>query len=158
MKAASRFLLPLEIFLGLTMFAWGLSGGLGRGFLYKLLDGIDNDEAWLVALCGIGAAQMAWAMLEWVCGRSWQLWTTRRWPPSVHASSSIRASLAFLAAIVWIYIIKLIVTVQGMANITVLAILAPASLLFCCWVFWENLKVRYALDPQIKTSTLRFDR
>jgi len=26
MKAASRFLLPLEIFLGLTMFGWGFSG------------------------------------------------------------------------------------------------------------------------------------
>jgi hypothetical protein len=52
----------------------------------------------------------------------------------------------------------LLIDVEGMLNITVLALQAPTSFLFCIWVFVENLKVRYALDPQISTSTLRFDR
>jgi len=158
MKVASRFLLPLELFLGLTMFSWGLSGGFGRGFLYKLLERLGDNQAWLVALCLVGGLQMGWAMFEWLCGRNWQLWTTRHWPPSVHFAASLRATLAFLAALVWLYVVKLVLDVPGMAQITVLAILAPASFLFCCWVFVENLKVRYALNPQISTSTLRFHR
>ena len=158
MKAASRFLLPLEIYLGLTMFAWGLSGGLGRGYLFKLLQSIGDNEAWFWTLCAIGGAQMGMAMLEWVAGKRWPLWTTQAWPPSVHVSSSLRASLAFVAGMVWLYVLKLVVSVPGMAHITVLAIMAPVSLLFCCWVFVENLKVRYALDPRIPTSTMRFDR
>ncbi len=158
MKAASRFLLPLEIFLGLTMFAWGLSGGFGRGFLYKLLLGIGDNAAWLIALCVVGGMQMLWPMFEWICGRRWQLWTTRPWPPSVHFSSSLRSVVAFLAGCVWLYVCVLMINVDGMRHIAVLALQAPTSFLFCVWVFVENLKVRYALDPQISTSTLRFDR
>ena len=158
MKAASRFLLPLEIFLGLTMFAWGLSGGLGRGYLHKLLASISNDDEWIWTLGIVGSIQMSVAMLEWALGKRWPLWTTQRWPPSVHFSSSLRATISFVACMVWLWVLKLVVTVPGMTNITVLAIMAPASVIFCCWVFVENLKVRYALDPRIPTSTMRFDR
>jgi len=158
MKAASRFLLPLEIFLGLTMFGWGLSGGFGRGFLFKLLDQLGDNLSWLLVLCLVGSLQMLWPMFEWLCGRRWPLWTIQRWPPSVHFSSSLRCAIAFVAGFIWLYICKLMLDVEGMRNITVLALQAPTSFLFCVWVFVENLKVRYALDPQISTSTIRFDR
>jgi len=98
------------------------------------------------------------AMAEWALGKRWPLWTTQPWPPSVHFSSSLRATLAFIACMAWMWVSTLIATVPGMIHITVLAIIAPASLLFCVWVFVENLKVRYALNPRISTSTLRFDR
>jgi uncharacterized membrane protein (GlpM family) len=101
---------------------------------------------------------MGWSAFEWICGRYWKRYGTSLWPPTVHQSVSIRASLAFLAGCVWLYIGKLVLDGEGMQQVTVLAILAPASFLFSCWVFGENLKVRYALDPQISTSTLRFDR
>ena len=158
MKVASRYLLPLEIFLGLNMLAWGISGGLARGYLFKMLERDGANMAWLFVLCLVGGVQMAWCMLEWVCGRRWQSWGRSVWPPCLHQSVSIRASCAFLAAIVWVYICKLMVDGSGLQQVTVLAILAPASFLFSVWVFVENLKVRYALNPQISTSTLRFRR
>ena len=157
-KVASRFLLPLELFLGLTMVSWALSGGLARGYLYRLLERDGANLTWLVVLGVVGGLQMGWAMFEWALGREWTLWTLKLWPPSVHQSASLRATCAFFAGCVWLYICKLVLDGEGMQSVTVLAILAPASFLFCCWVFVENLKVRCALDPQISTSTLRFDR
>jgi len=158
MKVASRFLLPLELFLGLTMVAWAISGGLARGYLFRLLERESANQAWLLTLGIVGGLQMGWAMFEWACGRRWTLWSLGLWPPSVHQSVSIRSSCAFLSGCVWLYICKLMFDGDGMQSVTVLAVLAPASFLFCCWVFVENLKVRYALNPQISTSTLRFDR
>lgn len=158
MKVASRYLLPLELFLGFTMIAWGLSGGLGRGYLHKLLQGMGDDRAWLILLCGTGAVQMLWACFEWSFGKRWQLWGTRAWPPSLHQSVVLRCWAAFVSAFIWLYVVKLMFTVPGMRDITVLAMQAPGAFVISCWVFVENLKVAYALNPEIPTSTMRFDR
>jgi hypothetical protein len=173
-RVASRHLLPLEIYLGMQMIAWGLWGGLWPGDLHTILamDGYKQKE-WLTVLVVVGTVQIGWSALEWLFGRHWPLWegTEARlsevaqrgdahphWPPTVHLSVSVRACVAFVAGSVWIYVCLALVAVPAMHYLGVLAIIAPGSFCFCAWTFVENLKVRYALDPRIPTSTLRFDR
>lgn len=158
MKVASRYLLPLEFFFGLTMVAWGISGGIARGFLYQVLQRIGDNRSWLITLCAVGGIQMIWTAIEWFYGREWPEFSSKYWPPSVYLSTLVRACLAVVAGCVWLYVCKLLLDVDGMAQVTVLAVLAPSSFLFCFGVLVENLKVCHALNPRTSTSTLHFHR
>ena len=158
MKVASRYLIPLELFLGVTMIAWAISGGFGRGYLFKLLEREGDNWAWLLTLSIVGLVQFAVGAAEWIFGRGWPTWQLRRWRMSVQISVWIRSGCAFLAGCVWLYICKLLGELQGMQHITVLAVLAPAGFIFNVWIVWENAKVACALNPNLQTSTLRFDR
>lgn len=157
-RVASRFLLPLEMFLGLNSIAWGLSGAVGHGPLWHLIDG--GNLAWGWALGGLGLLRFAIAATEWSIGRNWLLCSS---PPtchwSIHRSVSVRATLSFVAVSVWIYVMKTLLEAGPEAlNVLSLCVTAPCAAAFSWWTFVENLKVRYALDPRYETRALRFHR
>jgi hypothetical protein len=153
-KVASRFLLPLEIYLGITAIAWAFTGGFGHGILRALLETAQHkylDDVWFATLTAIGVAQASAALIEWIYGRTWTLETVWR-------SARVRCTVAFVAVLAWTWVIKLLLDV-GPLNVTIgLIIIAPATIAMQVWVYWENIRVRLAADNSIPTSTMIFKR
>lgn len=148
---ASRYLLPLEILMALQAIAWAISGGLGHGRLWRVLDAQGENLAWFALLGGVGVAMCAISALEWLCGRAWPL-------SRVLASVSLRAVLAFLMTAIWCYALYAVLVYDAERSVFVLTMMAPLNALFSWWCFHENLKVRYALDPRCATTRLHFHR
>jgi hypothetical protein len=151
-KVASRFLLPLEMYLGLSTLAWGLSaGGLGRAGVQILLDEPGAAAAWVVALVLLGAVQAGVACAEWLVGRYWPQWR-------VVQCAKLRTGIAFINFCVWLWILKSVLAAPTADQVPILVFHAPLTVYFLGWVFVENFKVRLAADERISTSTLQFHR
>lgn len=153
-KVASRFLLPLEMYLGITAVSWAMAGGFGHGPVRQLLAGGGHaylDDVWLVTLSAVGIAQIAAASLEWVQGREWEL-------TGIWRSARIRLSIAFVSMLIWLWVLKML-TDLGSFDITLgLALISPATVMMQGWAAWENYRVRLAADNSIPTSTMIFKR
>lgn len=148
MKIASRYLLPLELFMAVLMLSWGLSGWVGGGLLWKTLVKHGLNAEWGLVLCGIGAAQLVVCSLEGFAGRRWC-------SPRLLASVTARYWLAFASAVVWLYATYILVTLRGADVVFSLAIQAPAGVLFSAWIFVGNRKVGCLLDPAMPTKRLQ---
>lgn len=149
MKIASRYLLPVELLVSLLLISWGLSGWIGGGLLWKTLNAGGYNEEWGLVLCGVGGAQFALAALEAHFGRRWPcsflLWavTARYW-------------LAFLAGVLWLWIVYMICTVGATSgSVIALGMQSPACLAACAWIFCGNRKVACVLDPTVSTQRLQ---
>lgn len=151
-KVASRFLLPLEFYLGLMAIAWALSGGLGRGLLREvLLENHDSVIWWLVMLGVVGSSQCIAAFVEWFYGRRWTL-------SQLLHSAKARLFVSGLSALVWLWIVKMMIDTHVWETVFVLIIIAPSTFAMQGWIFWENFRVRLAVDESIPTSTMIFKR
>lgn len=153
MRYASRFLLPLEMMLGLYTLIWGLSGGgqLGQGALYFALLATEHNFVWCVALGTAGMATFLVTLLEWSIGR-------RFTPCQIHKCVSARACLAFVMVGTWIGAAVVLSTAPSMDRIAIILPAAAMHVAFSFWVYVENLKTRYMLDDKIPTSTLQLSR
>jgi len=149
---ASRFLLPLEFYLGLMAMAWALSGGVGKGNLYDILRANgDSTMAWLLTLSSVGMAQCAVAVLEWTGGRNWR-------PHQLLRSAKARTAVSFVALLAWLWVIKMMMDTGAWEKVFVLILTAPATVAMQGWVCWENYRVRLAVDELVSTRTLQFRR
>lgn len=147
-RFASRYLLPVEIFMAATLFGWGWSGWVGYGALSGVLDSALIASSWGVSLCLIGAAQAAFALAEGCFGRRWDdhalLW-----------SVSFRCICALFAAGAWMYILFVAIVVPTLTFVTAMVVQAPVGIMFSLIIFGGNLKIRCALDPEIPTENLQ---
>jgi hypothetical protein len=150
-KVASRFLIPLEMYLGVQAIAWGLSGSICKGGLHNVLAQDDQSLSWGVILCSVGAAQIVLGVIEWLRGKRWDLL-------QIHRSVSYRAVASLVAAFAWVAAGGVLFIAAGFTAVPALTLSAPFSIAFCMWCYKENLQVRYALDQQYKTSTIQFCR
>lgn len=157
--AASRFLCPVEMFMGLCSASWGLSGGLLQGHLWQVLALRGENFSWMFVLMVVGCLQFAIALIEWHFGRSWLTWSPYKFVMTVHRSVFIRCILSFLSVVMWVYVISTLCETDGTRSVGSLWMMAPTSVFFSIWTFYENQKVYCAIDPGYNTSsTLSFRR
>lgn len=149
---ASRFLLPLEFYIGAVSVAWGLSGGLGKGLLHDILkeDGYSTIW-WMVTLMAIGGAHCLAAAFEWFNGRRWYLY-------QVLWSAKVRTAVSFLSILAWLWIVKMTLETGVGGQVVVLIMIAPTTVAMEMWICWENFRVRLAVDHRVNTSTMQFRR
>lgn len=147
MKIASRYLLPLELYLATTMIGWGLSGWLGKGGLWVALQANGQNLEWGSVMVAVGTSQLFAGVGEWRLGRDW---CQRKLLLSV----SNRSVCAALSTVIWFYACYKILTLAGMNNVVSLWIQAPVAAVFSAWVFIGNMKVRHILHPDVPTSRL----
>lgn len=148
MKIASRLFIPLELLLAGTILSWGLSGWVGGGALFRDLSLDGRNLEWGLMLCGVGLAQIILGGMEWVIGRRWE---NERLMRCVYA----RCVLAFVATVVWLYMLFFISTAANREISFALWLQAPMGLLFSAWAFVGNYKVACVLDPEVPTVGLQ---
>ena len=159
-KVASRFLLPLEMFLGVSSIAVGISGALGGGALHRAVESVASADWWGYTLGILGAFRVMVAAAEWFLGREWEVYECRApCPWSIYKSVSARAVIAFFSIPMWIYVAVAIWMSGNVAAVMSIMLMAPFAAGFSWWSFQENMKVRYVIDPRYETrSGLRFHR
>lgn len=148
MKIASRYLIPLELFMAVTMLSWGISGWIGEGLLWDLLARNAQNWEWGLTLCAIGLVQLAVTSIEWCRGRRWD---ARR----LHVSVTLRFWAAFACVAVWLYVCFVMATTPDALAVFSLVIQAPVALAFALWICVGNLKVACVLDPAVPTTRLQ---
>jgi len=149
MKIAARYLLPLEMFMAVSMFGWGLSGWKGHGILWQILaEHRQENFQWGVALCSVGLAQFAVTLGEWFFGKGWS-------NGSLLLIVRARFWLAFLSMIVWVYVCYFIFTTHGAIAVLTLFVQAPTAAIFQACIGVGNLKVATMLDPSVRTTRLQ---
>ena len=155
MKVASRFMLPIEMFLGANLIALALTGGtqvLGGGSIYRALTASNETTAWLITLMSIGIPVFAVSAYEWVFMRDAPT-------ADILRAVSARSVLSFLGTVTWIAALGFIANQRLVSVSMYLVMTAPLAAFFHGWAFVENLKVRYALSPQYPTNqSLTFHR
>ncbi len=155
MKIASRYLLPLELYLAATMMAWGCSGWFGKGGLWAALAANGQNLEWGSVMLAVGASHFIASICEWKYGRQWCM-------RKLLLSVSNRTVCSALSTVIWFYACYKLVTLAGMNQVVSLWIQAPMAALFSAWAFIGNMKVRHVLHPDIPTSefekTMTFDR
>lgn len=149
MKIASRYLLPLEILMGVLMLSWGMSGWHGGGRLWEVLHKADLNHEWGFALCGVGLAQLVVSFGEWLAGRHWQNGT-------LLVTTRLRFWLALVSMVIWIYVCYFMLLERGAAGMVFsLSVQAPVAAIFAAWIAVSNLKVSVLLDPDVPTARLQ---
>jgi len=145
---ASRYLLPVEILLGVIMIGWGLAGWLGAGSLVRQLTEVDAAVQWGVSLTMVGGFQLWVAGVEFAFGR--------RWSNSILlTTTSLRCVAQFFSMCVWVYVISVILSLQMERTAISLLTQVPIAFVFTAWAFYGNMKVRTLLDPKIQTTDLQ---
>lgn len=148
MKIASRYLLPLELFMSLLLISWGVAGWAGHGVLWHGLKAEGINIEWGVALCGIGSVQLLVGSFEWFGGKRWEV-------HQLHLAAIARTWLAFLAGAVWLYVCYFMTVLQGDGVLVSLALQGPAGFVFSAWIFTGNRRTEVLLNPKIKTEVLQ---
>lgn len=157
--AASRYLLPMEMYMGLTSIAFGFSGGIMKGYLWSVLAGRGENLAWMTVLCVVGLMQFTMAAVEWFLGRHWSVWSPATFRLTVHRSVFVRAVCSFLSVAMWVYVVSTLAASDGTRSVGALWFVSPSSIIFSAWAFYENQKVYCAIDPHYDTAaTLSFRR
>lgn len=151
LKVASRFMLPVEMLLGFLTIICGLVGAFGHGTLHNQLSSRGESVGWLLTFGVVGLLQVGIAVYEWSRLRGApdeKLLDVAR----VRSAAQFATFMAWAASAIWILI-------EGMARTSMmLMMVTPVICAFAAWAFVENQKVRYALDPDHATTTLRFTR
>jgi len=153
-KIASRYLLPLEVYMAVAMIGWGLAGGVIDGTLWQALDSTDSAGSWIdsnfwwaVGLCTVGILQLVASGVELITGRRWE-------PRLIFLSVSMRCVCAFASTIAWICVAYQVLITPALHPIVSLWIQAPLSIIFNAVAYGGNLKVRSVLDAKKNTTNL----
>lgn len=148
MKIATRFLLPLELFMALVLLSWGMSGWFGAGPVHKALV-VNGDHVWWgISLCTIAIAQFTVPMVELIRGKRWDAL-------DLLLCVSARFWLGFVGAVAWLYVCYIIVGVMGLEVAFSLGTQAFAGVVFSIWVWVGNQKVALILNPNVRTERLQ---
>lgn len=150
-RAASRYLLPLELLLGALSIALAFAGGVFHGYLYRALLARDEVGFWFAPFFLWGTVQMFISGHEWLHLR----YATEK---VILDAVSARCFLAFMGVLTWLGALY-VVLFRGLAlEIMYITLVCPLAIVFHAWSFYENLKVRNALNPKVSTPWLRFHR
>lgn len=147
MKMASRYLLPTEMFIGLQLVTWGMSGWFGGGSVHDALVEKHECLVWGISLMSVGSLMFLTAFTESCLGRYWSNRLIMR-------SVSLRCIASFLAAIVWMYMLSVALSIATTTFSMLLQ--SPLGIIFSCMIYFGNYKVRYVLNP--RTSTVRLQQ
>jgi hypothetical protein len=147
--AHSRYLLPMEALLGALSVGMGVAGIFGRTILHAALTMRGEDITWFAFFFGIGAARVMVSLWEWRYLRGAA-------EPTVYQFTSVRASLAFACLFTWTGALKIIVLGSLSGQMPFIVAVAVLAVSFNLWSFWENYKVRCALNPRLHTTNLVF--
>jgi hypothetical protein len=79
-------------------------------------------------------------------------------PRSLHKFASARATLAFIMVGAWVGAAMVILTSNALDRIAMLYWAAVLHVIFSCWIYHENLKLRYLLDEKIPTRALELSQ
>lgn len=148
MKNASRYLLPLEMFMGILLLDLGVDGWVGYGYLWAALAAAGQTVAWGLALCGFGFLQFSLAFLEQVAGRGWC-------DKNLLLSTRLRSGAAFAAVVGWFYVVYLLISARGTETPVFAAMVAVPAVAFSLWIMVTNRKVACLLDPEVPTVQLQ---
>jgi hypothetical protein len=151
MRVASRFMLPVEMFLGLKLMALGFIGGFGGGTLHTNLVESGETWQWFLSIFPLGLYLFLISAREWF----WMRYADKQ---SIFKSVSARSVGAFFGCITWACAFLIIATKGWLGSSMYFALLAPIAAVFHSWSYVENLKVRYALNDRVPTSGLEFHR
>lgn len=148
-RYASRFMLPLEIFMAPVLLTAGLSMGgvLGSGRLYEAVLLYGSPAACLVLLVGLAICKFTVALRELLIGRRWTY-------PNLFASVSARAVMAFLSMPLWAYVIYLLWSTPHAGAASPFVVIAPVCLIGNLWAYHQNYMVRCLLNPVLSTWRL----
>lgn len=155
-KVASRFLLPLEAFLGFVLITWAVHTSAGNGYITQLFVDAGEARSWTVIGLIAGMLQLGAAALEFLFGRHWPEFYARHLAPTIYRSVSIRIGAGLAAILAWSYAFKFVIDQQA-ASLLSLTLTAIGAILFTAWTIAENWRVRSAVDPRIPTY-LHFHR
>lgn len=143
-KLASRYLIPLELFLALMIVSWGIAGSLCDGNLRSALMADGQHIWWGLFLISTGLFQFVPASIEWIIGRRWDTKTLLLF-------LRIRSIGGFLGMSAWVYALYIVVSMPSNILPTVL-IQCLSGLLFTAWSFVGNERARVVGEPNIATS------
>lgn len=178
-RAASRHVLLAELLLGAMLVAWGASKGVdarpvGMGT-------VSFATGWMLPTL-IGALQFIAAAIEWCSPQravpvsvfelqneklSRRQWWRRRivakfrrpWSyKELQRHVAVRGWLAGFAAVMWCYELKEFVLEPQVLAATFLILVAPMFVAVNIYSAYANRRVWVALNPDIATTTLNFDR
>ena len=175
-RAAGRHELLDEIILGVFLVAWGAAKGVDS----KGVALIAPQSGWILP-CIIGGLQLIAATVEWFSpsritihldkdppsGRlaflffrirlRWRArspWSNKR----LQRSSGARGVFAGLAAVLWCYDLKEFFLDPVILSAVVLILVAPVLVVVNLYSVFANRKVWVALDPDVSTTGMHFDR
>ena len=142
----SRGIAPMEIVVGLFMLNWGLSGigVFGPGPLYRSLLASGYMVAWGALLCTIATCIVAVAACDALCGRHWS-------DRAVMRSAWLRAWLATLAIITWVWVANSLLKTGAVSGVGALYGHLPVFLLAHAWAAGQNILVKVVADDRIET-------
>lgn len=156
-KVASRFLLPLEMFLGLTLLAWAVHASLGDGYVTQLFGDLGEAGSWTMIGMLAGTVQLGAAAIEFFWGRRWPEYSYRRVEPTIHSWVMLRILGGFFAVIAWSFAIKIVVQQHQAIALLSLTLIAIVASIASGATMVENWRVRSAVDPRFPTY-LHFHR
>lgn len=144
LKMASRYLIPLELFVAVILISWAIAGSLCDGNLHTALVHEGQNLWWGVVLGVTGAFQFIPAAIEWILGRRWDRQT-------LIVFLHMRSFASFLAMAAWLYVAYLVMAIQPTIYAT-LIVQCAAGFLCTMWSFIGNERARVVIDPRISTS------
>ena len=178
LRAASRHLLLAEFMLGVFLVAWGTA----KGFDVKGVGLISAESGWILP-CMLGGPQVIAATTEWspparstqnffgepfpehgrwakAVWRMRERWRTRNPWTNKQLQRWVKGRFAFagLAAVLWAYDLKEFFLEPTVLSGVVLTLVAPVCVGMNLYSVYANRKVWVALDPDVSTSGLHFDR
>jgi hypothetical protein len=177
MRAASRHLLLAEFLLGMFLVAWGTAKGVDT----KGMGLIAEETGWILP-CIVGGLQVIASTIEWFSpsrisfslinppepqGRWAHAWwyVSIRWrsrapwiTKQLRRSVTTRFACAGFAAVLWAYDLKEFFFEPTVLSGVVLTLIAPVCVGMNLYSVYANLKVKVALDPDVSTTGLHFDR
>lgn len=149
-KVASRFLLPLETFLGFVLISWAVHASFGNGYVTQLFGELGEAGAWTSIGAAAGIVQLGAALIEFLFGRHWPEYSPGK-TLTIHNSVMVRIWGGVLSVVAWSFAIKLVYQQQQALALLSLTMIAVAAILFSIWTIVENWRVRSAVDPRVPT-------
>lgn len=149
LRYASRWMLPLEIWMAGVLFAAALSSGgyLGFGRLYEAAAMYGSPFWCFFFLATVACSKLMIAGSELAIGRRWDV-------PALFLSVSARCCLAFIAVSQWAYISYLLWSTPGDGSASPFIYIAPWCLIGNVFVYYQNYMVRCLLNPALSTWAL----
>jgi hypothetical protein len=153
-RATSAYLIPMELLCGWILIVAGLAGLADTPLAAALVDE-RAERLWVTAFLATGAAMIvacalaAWSRHASIVTRSFSWRRTYR-------LAKVRAVLAFVAGILWLYAVRIGVGIWSGHDLLAISLLAPAMIAAAAVSFFSNTRVRYAVDPRISTPRLHF--
>lgn len=149
--SASRYLMPMEMYMGVIGIGIGAAGPLGGGVLFSYLQETGQALLWLFGFATTGALQFGFAFYEWHEKNMVRKWDDCRYFHYI----TWRARVSLLVLTAWVVGTGLVLIMCVETGVVIaLTLILPINCAFAFWSYKENSISRDALNPNIRTSGL----